>query len=234
MRARLNKSMEKMAERFEFLSIRERGLITLTVITVIFMAWNTFLMEPIQHQQTLTINEMQDINNKLEKVTHQLKSMSYKQQMDNEPKLLKRIEEIKRLLSDVKKEQNDVAGEFVAPEHMNSLLQDMLKTEKNLKLKELKSLGVEPLRLKDMDALGFSLKNADGVEKVDLPVIYKHGMQIKFEGDYFTTLRYLKSLEEMPWRFYWDSVDYRVVDFPRAEVSLVVHTLSLNEWWIGV
>ena len=48
------------------------------------------------------------------------------------------------------------------------------------------------------------------------------------------TLRYLQALEALPWRFFWDSVDYQVIAYPQSTVRLKLHTLSLSEDWIGV
>jgi MSHA biogenesis protein MshJ len=48
------------------------------------------------------------------------------------------------------------------------------------------------------------------------------------------TLRYLQALEKLPWRFFWDSVSYQVMEYPDSVVRLELHTLSLSEDWIGV
>jgi MSHA biogenesis protein MshJ len=41
-------------------------------------------------------------------------------------------------------------------------------------------------------------------------------------------------LEGLPWRIFWDSVSYEVLDYPKSIVRLKLHTLSLSEDWIGV
>jgi MSHA biogenesis protein MshJ len=64
--------------------------------------------------------------------------------------------------------------------------------------------------------------------------IYKHGLTITFSGSYLDTFNYLKALESMPWHFIWESIDYQVKDYPIAETTLRVHTLSFKESWLGV
>jgi len=64
--------------------------------------------------------------------------------------------------------------------------------------------------------------------------IYKHGLSITFSGSYLDTLNYLKALESLPWHFIWESIDYQVIDYPTAETTIRVYTLSFKESWLGV
>jgi MSHA biogenesis protein MshJ len=59
-------------------------------------------------------------------------------------------------------------------------------------------------------------------------------MVITLQGDYFSTLNYLKSLETLPWRIHWDSIAYRVTEYPLAETRIQVYTLSFDEDLLGV
>jgi hypothetical protein len=38
----------------------------------------------------------------------------------------------------------------------------------------------------------------------------------------------------MPWNFVWDGINYQVKDYPIAEITLRVHTLSLEKSWLDV
>ena len=233
MKASLSPLIVKTAERFEALSIRERMLIMITIITLLFIAWDTTLMSPLSSKQEKLINEMQSVNKQLETITKQMASIAKNKSKDNGPELQKRIDDVKQLLSNASKKQTEVTGEFVPPNQMATVLKDMLEAENGLVLKQLKSLGTTPFKEQNR------IVSSETVNGKNKPVkqkstIYKHGLQIVFEGDFFSTLKYLKSLEAMPWHFYWDTVDYKVQEFPKARVSIIVHTLSLEEWWIGV
>jgi MSHA biogenesis protein MshJ len=57
---------------------------------------------------------------------------------------------------------------------------------------------------------------------------------MEIRGGYLSTLRYLEELEDLPWRFFWKSLNYEVLEYPEARVVLTVETLSLREGWIGV
>lgn len=75
-------------------------------------------------------------------------------------------------------------------------------------------------------------KDTDGAARV--PEVYQHGLEVVFQGDYHSTLRYLRKLEQLPWKFYWDEVTYEVLQYPKAQISVHIHTLSLDKGWIGV
>lgn len=68
----------------------------------------------------------------------------------------------------------------------------------------------------------------------ELPHIYKHGILIELSGSYPATLQYLRMLEGLPWKFYWEAMRFEIVDYPTAKISIVINTLSLNKEWVRV
>ena len=92
-----------------------------------------------------------------------------------------------------------------------------------LKLIELQSIAPLPILLE---------KNMEDEEpKVGL---YRHGVALVFEGNYFDIQQYLEKLESLPWHFYWKKFDYSVAEYPTASVELEIYTLSTNKAFIGV
>lgn len=218
-------------ERFEAFSLRERGLIALGVIVVMFMLWDSLLLSPQEVKQKQIVAEMHDINQQTETLTNQISEMSAALQGGEAEHINARMRELKNLLGKLEQQQKDLTVEFIQPAQMAGVLRDMLHAESGLVLTKLESLGAEPL---------FPVEESDKTEnqktskRSHQPEIYKHGLRIVFEGDYFKTLDYLRALEGMPWRLYWDNVEYQVSKYPRASVAITVHTLSLHEGWIGV
>ncbi len=228
MKVHVAQSIGKMAERFDALSVRERLLILATIITLLFVSWDSLLMSPLGERQSKTIVGMQSVSQQLDKIASQVTSLSTKKSKNTESQLQKRINDVRRLLVEAKEKQTQATGDFVPPDKMISVLRELLEAEKGLQLTLLKSLGTTSLQER------VSVSGNTANETNEKSTIYKHGLQVVFEGDFFSTLRYLQALESMPWHFHWDAVDYQVLDFPRARVSIIVHTLSLNAWWIDV
>jgi MSHA biogenesis protein MshJ len=218
-------------ERFEAFSLRERTLIAIAIMVVMFLLCDTLLLSPQKVKQEQTIAEMDSINQQTQKLTEQIQVMSAALKGGEAEHINARTREIENLLVKLRQQQKDLTVEFIQPAQMAGVLRDMLRAENGLVLTRLQSLGAKPFfPAPEQDAETASEK----MSRTHQPEIFKHGLRIVFEGDYFETLKYLRALEAMPWRLYWDNVEYQVTKYPRASVAITVHTLSLHEGWIGV
>ncbi|HEB93662.1 MAG TPA: hypothetical protein ENI94_09405 [Gammaproteobacteria bacterium] len=220
--------IQQLAERFDALSLRERALVLLAILVVMYMLWDAVLMSPEHVRQKQRVGQMYQLNERMVVVDTQLQTLTVS--LGDSEVHRQRIVELREALRGLASQQAALTVEFIRPQQMAGVLRDMFGVDGKLTLLKLESLGVQPL---------FPLsknenEQAVAAEKYEQPGIYKHGMQVIFEGDYFATLQYLQVLESMPWHFYWDQLDYRVEDYPRARVSITIHTLSLEEGWIGV
>ena len=115
--------------------------------------------------------------------------------------------------------------DLISPQNMSSVLEGVLVNYNGLELESINALP--PVSLAD-------LLSDETKQSTDIPGVYLHGLKISFKGGYLDTLAYLQALETLKWRFYWGDVDFEVTDYPQAEVTIVVNTLSLNEAWIGI
>ncbi len=220
MKARL----QALAERFEALSLRERGLVALAVLALLYLLWDGLLMSPEYQRQKQLVGEMHALNQQMASVEAELQSLTTTLQADAAAPQRRQMESLRQSLARLAERQQALTVAFIQPQQMAGVLRDVLATDKGLRLLALESLGASPLFPPPKDA----------APEAAPPAIYRHGMRITFEGDYFASLRYLQALEAMPWRFYWEGLDYQVEDYPKARVSVTIHTLSLKEEWIGV
>jgi MSHA biogenesis protein MshJ len=233
------------AERYEAFSLRERALVMLAVIVLMFMLWDAMLMSPEELRQKQVVAKMQSMNQQTEALNMQIREMSAALRGGEAQHIEARVSELQSLLKGLEQQQKDLTVQFIQPVQMAGVLREMLSAENGLVLTQLTSLGAQPLFPRTDDdeenIQAASQKNQNLQKQNDIntsashrPEVYKHGMRIVFEGDYFKTLSYLRALEAMPWRLYWDNVEYHVTDYPKARVAITVHTLSLQEGWIGV
>lgn len=218
-------------ENFEAFSLRERGLVAAGIVVVMFLFWETLLLSPQEIQQKNIVGEMYSINQQIETIAEKSKAMSATLEGSKVKHINARVSELHMLLEKLKQQQKDLTIEFIQPVQMAGVLRDMLHAENGLVLTRLESLGVQPLFPVEESNKTENEKNSSRIHQ---PEIYKHGLRIVFEGDYFKTLSYLHALEAMPWSLYWDNVEYKVTEYPKASVAITIHTLSLHEGWIGV
>ena len=64
--------------------------------------------------------------------------------------------------------------------------------------------------------------------------VWKRGVELQLRGDYGALLAYLRAVEQLPWQLNWDLLSVHSERHLEAEFILRLHTLSLEEDWIGV
>lgn len=81
--------------------------------------------------------------------------------------------------------------------------------------------------LKNFPPVNFmpNVKNKADIEKILTHDIFQHAFQMGLESDYFNTVEYLKRIEAAGPGIYWDTLDYKVIEYPQAEVTVNFHTL---------
>jgi len=115
---------------------------------------------------------------------------------------------------------------------MADLLRQVLSRNANLQLLALQTLPVTPLLEKE------NAGHDAAVPAVSAPVlgkqIFKHGVELTVRGNYLDLLQYLTSLERLPTQMFWGKVKMQVVQYPAAELTLTLYTLSLDKIWLQV
>ena len=125
-----------------------------------------------------------------------------------------------------------LAGNLVSPNGMTQMLTSVLDNQEGLTL--IKVENVEPRALTDA-LMPARVDNAasSAIQSIGFQV-FRHGLVLEFQGNYFSTLRYLLFLEAMDESFFWDSFQFEQTLWPDARVRLELHTLSSEEGFIGV
>lgn len=211
--------------RLDGLSLRERALILLAALGVLFAAWDLTVLQRIESD----VAQRGSLREQLERRSAELAASrdALESLLVSDPHAEKR-----RRQSDLRLEIERVdellryhTGALVPPEEMVRLLRSLLATRPAIHVVSLEALGAEPLV-----AEAGTRPLAPGAE---LPV-YKHAMRIELRAGFEETHAFLREMEQLPWSFFWDQLHYEVTDYPEARVSLVVYTLSSREGWIGV
>lgn len=91
------------------------------------------------------------------------------------------------------------------------------------------------LRLRSMQSLPrteLSTARVNGNTADTTPVLYRHGVELSVEGSFADLLAYLQALENMPQRLLWGGLQLKVEQYPKAVLTLRLHTLSLDRGWL--
>lgn len=211
-------SLDQLKQRYQALTVREQRMVIAAILLVLWGSVDHFAYQPLAKQQKAVQAEITNLQNSLnaqQAAVTQLQALG-----ENAPKspLRVQVEEMQKAI-DAQKSRLAASGKkFVGAEAMASALRDVLNQQGNLTLVRAETLPVS----------GF------GSEEKQPTWVYRHALAITVQGDYFSTLNYLKSLEALSWRIQWDSIEYQVKEYPIAETRIQVYTLSFDKDWLGV
>ena len=211
--------LTNLLQKFEILSPREKGMLITALLVVLWGGWDSFFYTPLKKQQTRLQQELSNFTAEL--AVQQQLAIQLQTGRANNPQLnqQRQLEALKRQAQQLQTNMVQLDKKFVPPELMAKVLNDLLKQHQQLNLLKLDTLPVTTLLA--------------APQKSQYP-IYKHGLVLQFSGSYLATLKYLQALEAMPWNFVWESIDYQVKNYPLAEITLRVYTLSLEKDWLNV
>ncbi|MCK5639509.1 MAG: hypothetical protein KAJ19_01885 [Gammaproteobacteria bacterium] len=216
--------LEKLRSRVDELSLRERALLFLSVVVVLFIFWQSLFMDPLENGQKKLLIQISDLRKETSRLEQQMQLIINRQATDPDAGIQRQLTQLRSQLSQVDKQINKSVHGLIEPQKIARVLEEVLTRETDLKLVRIKSLGSKSL----LD-IGDEGDTADAIAG-----IYRHGMRLEFRGKYLSTLSYLRALQELPWAFYWDDVEITMEKYPEAHVIIDVHTLSLSEGWVGV
>jgi MSHA biogenesis protein MshJ len=214
-----------LLERFRAFSLRERALIAVTGLAVTWGSWAATVGGYLDASERRVEGSVSAVEQRLQAALAESSRLHVARSADPNEALLLERKRLDARLGEMSASLGDLLDRFVDPQRMPALLEDVIRQHRNLTLTRIESLPVEPLDV--------SAPAEDGEQAV--PVwIYRHPLQLEFEGRYFDVMAYLAELEQGPWRFGWRQLDYQVRDYPVARVTLEIETLSREKNWIGV
>lgn len=210
--------LNKLQERFDSLTPREKIIVFGTVLVALWSGWDNLFYQPITLKQNTLKQQLTNLNSQI--ASQQLAAIQLENNDKTDPNAVNQTKllELKAQYSSLQEQIMFGHKKFVPASLMAKALSDMLKQNQQLTLVKLDTLPTTTL----LDA------------KQQHHPIYKHGLAITFTGNYTDTVNYLKALEALPWAIVWDSIDYQVKEYPVAEITIHVVTLSFEEGWLGV
>jgi len=208
-------------EAFDSRSPRERALVLVTLLALLLFAWNSLVSNPLSRKRRVTQNEITRVDSEILQLRAEKVEVEQRAKIDPDLTLRRQIEELRLAIAGLDHQLEERMIDLMSPQQMPELLQQMLKKQHGLKLVSLENLPPQKL-----------LEPIEGQDPP--PELYRHALVMQMEGNYLNLLAYLKALEEMPHKVFWDILAVEVQDYPLMKVRLQLHTLSLSEDLIGV
>jgi MSHA biogenesis protein MshJ len=200
-------------DRIDAMELRERVLLLLAVVVVLFLLVDSLALQPTLKAQQSAEARIADLEQKLAAQRQQALLLGFK--VDEEDPLAARKrsrDELAAELADLDQHLMSQLGALVQPAQAAELLKQMLERNTGLTLASLEA------RAEALDDPAVARAPGSGLGRYQL--------ELAVEGSFLDVLRYLRELETMPWKFFWQKVDFQALDYPRAVTRLRLYTLG--------
>lgn len=224
----------QIASQVNLRNTRERALIAVSCWAIVYLLWELVVFAPLNEKKS-------DLGERFEAVNAEMVQLSAQQQVfvqaltaDPNAGRRREIAAQQERITQVDNEINRLSDGLIPADKLPQLLHDVLLANKSLSLVSLRALPSERLPLPYLAEQEELLDGeGDDLPSTTDPIIFKHGVKMSLRGNYFDVLHYLQSIENLQWRVYWELLDYEVQSYPKANVQLLVYTLSTDRGVFG-
>jgi MSHA biogenesis protein MshJ len=213
--ARAALKVQYWIDRIDALELRERVLLLAATVAILFLSVDSVGLQPTLKAQQVTEERISELEMKLGALRQQAMLLSYVTDEDTLAARYQSRDTLAAELAALDARLGDQLGALVEPAQAAELLEQVLTRHRGLKITSLRA-SAEPL-----EAVA---GNADQAGKLG-----RYQLDLVLEGGYLDLMRYLEALESMPWKFFWQTVDFRVNDYPRAVSRLQLYTLGAQD-----
>ncbi|RYZ96588.1 MAG: MSHA biogenesis protein MshJ [Moraxellaceae bacterium] len=203
-------------------------------LALVYMVWNLLIQSHFDKGIVEKNSQLSALAT--QSTTLQTQIAAATQLLMNDPNKLKKsqISELQSEIGTVEKKLHSASEQLIKADQLPQALQDVLQKATQLTLLEVKTLPARELKLAPMTDGALQLNNNPAALKEEAAGVYEHVVILSVSGNYFQIVKFLTALEQLPWRFYWQALDYKVAEYPDAVMQLRVYTLSSEEGLLGV
>lgn len=221
---------KKYAERIDNLSLRERGIIFVAVLVVVYGVAANLLFPPLYAEQARLKKQLTDKRAQIQAFDGQIQAALARSAHDPDAANRVKRDQLEAQLKALDASLAAVTSRLVSPREMARVIEQILLKNRRLELVRIESLAPMPLQP--------SNGAAGPGEPAPAPAAgfhaYRHGMRLEIRGNYLDVLAYLKELEALPWKVFWGQISMKVGQYPTSHVTLEIYTLSTERGWISL
>lgn len=214
---KLPEQVQKSFDTVDAMSIRERTLIAVVVLALLWALWDGALMRPLKAVEAAENDRLASLSQQVRDLNASIQQLAAAQVADPDAENRHRLTELQAANREMTEALRELTIDLVDPKEMAPLLESMLTRVGTLQLVGMRTLQGEAI-LADGAPTGY----------------YRHGLAVEVRGGYLDALRYLQALERIGLRFFWESVDIEVSQHPSSDITIVIYTLGRQPGVIGV
>ncbi len=235
MSASIKQRVLDVAARMDALSLRERGMVFGATIAVLAFAGHTLVLAPQDAKQAALRTQIEQQQAASAAIDAEITARVEGSRIDPDAQSRTRLNTMQQEMGQLGSELLALEHGLVPPERMGPLVEGILRANGRLKLVSMRTLPAEPLA-----APGATAATAAPAAPAtpapaaggDVPLLYRHGVEVTVRGNYLDMVDYMSTLDAMPTRMFWGRAQLDVETYPTARLTLTLHTLSLDRQWM--
>ena len=227
MMANLRKMLRQQGDRIDALSLRERGIMFVTVLIVLYFLASSLAFSPLRVRQQRLENEIRVKYEQAAVFNTQTQALVHAATRDPDKENEARLKQLREQIAQMDPRLAGVSQSLVSPRDMARFVEQVLTRNQALQVIKVESLPPAPVD-------GQPAAKEAGTAVPANQGVYKHGMRIEVRGRYIDLVKYLRALEAMPWKVFWGQVTLEADEHAMSRLTLVIYTLSLHQGWIGI
>lgn len=233
MSASIKQRVLQLAARIDALSLRERGMVFGATIAVLAFAGHTVVLAPQDAKQAALRTQIEQQQSAIAAIDGEITARVEGSRIDPDAQARTRLNTMQQEMGQLGSELLALEHGLVPPERMGPLLESILRANGRLKLVSMRTLPAEPLAAPGAaSAAPAAPATPAATVGGDVPLLYRHGVEVTVRGNYLDMVDYMSTLDAMPTRMFWGRAQLDVETYPTARLTLTLHTLSLDRQWM--
>jgi MSHA biogenesis protein MshJ len=232
MSASIKQRVRQLAARIDALSLRERGMVFGATIAVLAFAGHTFVLAPQDAKQAALRTQIEQQQAASAAIDGEITARVEGSRIDPDAQARTRLNTMQQEMGQLGSELLALEHGLVPPERMGPLVEGILRANGRLKLVSMRTLPAEPLAAPGATTAPAAAAGTAPVAGGDVPLLYRHGVEVTVRGNYLDMVDYMSTLDAMPTRMFWGRAQLDVETYPTARLTLTLHTLSLDRQWM--
>lgn len=212
--------LRALAARVDALTPRERVILFITGLVLVWGLADTLLLGPGQRQRQELSRQLAELGQRATAAQQALDVLAARP--DRKTEAARRRDALRQDVMSRLQAAATLRGHLVEARDMPRVLENLLARQSGLRLVSLKTLAPEPIAA------------ATDAADPNAAAYFRHGVELTLEGGYAALTSYLRGLEQAPLGVLWASADLDASDHPHLRLTLVVYTLSENRTWLKV
>jgi MSHA biogenesis protein MshJ len=202
---------QQIAIRIESLQLRERLMLLIVSVVFLFFIVDSVALQPVFKRQQLLLEDIEA----QEKQLDVLRARSSHIRFESAAEPAEPLQRLRNEISGFGYKLQTRLDEMLAPDKAASILEQVLTHGDSL------NLGSVNTKYTPLTSV-----SEDNEQNVEIDDIRRYEMELQLQGSYLQTLNFLRSLESLPWKFFWSGIDFVVTEYPEAHVSINLYTLG--------